>query len=222
MQHTAHNVGLMLVFILLAPPINYLSVLWFEYVDHNGFGLLNLFELPSAIKIILGMLMLDMGDYFYHRASHRWGLLWAYHRVHHSDFEMDVTTGYRFHPFENIGLLVTQMLSSFVFGYSLEAVTLYYLIYIPWVITQHANIQFPNWFEKYFVYVFATPDFHRVHHSYPRVYTDSNYGDLFSIWDRLFGTFKKVNPKEIKFGLETHLDTKKHSLWFMLIEPFRK
>jgi sterol desaturase/sphingolipid hydroxylase (fatty acid hydroxylase superfamily) len=220
--HTANNLGLMLVFILLAPPVNYLGVLWFEYVDQKGFGLLNLFELPSAVKIILGMLLLDLGDYIYHRVAHRWKILWNYHRVHHSDNEMDVTTGYRFHPFENVGLLATQVFSSFIFGYSLEAVALYYLIYIPWVIMQHANLRFPNWFENSFSYIFATPDFHRIHHSHPRIYTDSNYGDLFSIWDRMFGTYRKLNPKEVKLGLETHQENNKHSLWYMITEPFRK
>lgn len=138
----------MIVFILVAPPINYLGVLWFEFVDKKGYGLLNLFTLRGYIKIIVGFFLLDMVDYFYHRLSHRWKLLWVYHRVHHSDHEMDVTTGYRFHPFENIGLLVTQIIKSFLFGYSLETVAIYYTLYLPLVIIQHVNIKFPNWLEN--------------------------------------------------------------------------
>jgi sterol desaturase/sphingolipid hydroxylase (fatty acid hydroxylase superfamily) len=221
-SHTMHNLGMMLAFILLVPPINYLSVQWFEYVDVRRLGVLNLVELPIIIKTILGIMLLDLGDYFYHRAAHQWKLLWSYHRVHHSDHGMDVTTGYRFHPFESVGLLIAQIISSFVFGYGLAAVTLYYLIYIPWVLMQHANVKFHGLLEKSLGYVFATPDFHRVHHSYPQSYTDSNYGDLFSLWDRAFGTYQKVNPSELKPGLESHLDRRKHSLWYMLTEPFRK
>ena len=95
-RHTARNIGLMIVFILFASPINYGGTPWFEYVDKQGFGLLNLFTLPPLIKLIIGLFLLDLGDYCYHRLSHRWKLLWGYHRVHHSDHQMDVTTSYRF------------------------------------------------------------------------------------------------------------------------------
>jgi sterol desaturase/sphingolipid hydroxylase (fatty acid hydroxylase superfamily) len=221
-RHTSRNLGLMIFYIFFTAPVNYYGVVWFEFVDKQGYGLLNLVDLPTVVKVVLGIFLLDLGDYFYHRASHRWKPLWGYHRVHHSDPQMDVTTGYRFHPFESLGLLGTQIISSFVFGYGLETVVLYYSLYIPWVIMQHTNLKFPNWFENSFSYVLATPNFHRVHHSYPQSYTDSNYGDFFSIWDRIFGTYQKVEPKQLKFGLEGYEDDRKHTLWYMLTEPFRK
>ena len=221
-RHTARNMGLMIVYIFLAAPVNYLGVFWFEYVDKRGFGLLNLFTTPPLIKVVLGIFLLDLGDYFYHRLSHRWKPLWSYHRVHHSDHQMDVTTGYRFHPFESIGLLGTQIISSFLFGYGLETIAAYYTLYIPLVIAQHVNVKFPDLFESIFGYIFSTPNFHRVHHSHPQYLTDSNFGDLFSIWDRIFGTYKKVEPKQLKFGLENYKDDRKHTLLYMLTEPFRK
>jgi len=221
-RHTARNIGLMIVFILLAPPINYLGVLWFDYVDQKGFGLLNLFHTPEIPKIVAGLFLIDLGDYFYHRLSHKWKLLWCYHRVHHSDHEMDVTTGYRFHPFENVGLLITQVITSFVFGYSLATISLYYTLYLPLVIAQHANIRFPDWLENIFGYLLSTPNFHRVHHSRQQSQTDSNYGDFFCIWDRLFGTFKKVKPEQLQFGLDDFMEGKKHTLWYMVTAPFRK
>jgi sterol desaturase/sphingolipid hydroxylase (fatty acid hydroxylase superfamily) len=212
---------MMIIFIPLAPPVNYLGVLWFEYVDEKGIGLLNLFNPPYVIKIILGILLLDLGDYFYHRLSHRWRLLWSYHRVHHSDHQMDVTTGYRFHPFENVGLLITQITTSFLFGYGLETVALYYTLYLPLVIVQHVNIRFPYWFENIFGLLFSTPNFHRVHHSNLQALTDSNYGDFFSIWDRLFGTYNKVHPEKLQFGLTDFSEDRKHTLWYMITAPFR-
>jgi sterol desaturase/sphingolipid hydroxylase (fatty acid hydroxylase superfamily) len=221
-RHTARNVGLMLVFVVLAPPINYLGVLWFEYVDERRLGFLNLFQIPSILKVSLGLFLLDLGDYFYHRLSHKWKILWSYHRVHHSDHEMDVTTGYRFHPFENIGLLITQVITSFLFGYGIETVALYYTIYLPVVIVQHVNIRFPDWFENTFGFLFSTPNFHRVHHSSLQPLTDSNYGDLFCIWDRLLGTYNKVKPEELQFGLQDFSDDRKHTLWYMISAPFRK
>ncbi len=221
-RHTARNLGLMIVFILLAPPVNYVAILWFEYVDKMGFGLLNLFHLTGVPKLILGLFLLDLGDYWYHRLSHKWPMLWSYHRVHHSDHEMDVTTGYRFHPLENIGLLVTQVISSFIFGYSLATVALYYTLYLPLVIAQHANIRFPAWFENLFGYIFSTPNFHRVHHADEQILTDSNYGDFFCLWDRLFGTFKKVEPTHLQFGLKGFQEDEKHTLWYMVLSPFKK
>ena len=221
-RHTARNMGLMLLYILFAAPVNYLGAYWFGWVDARGFGLLHWFVLPGTVRIVLGLLFLDLGDYFYHRLSHRWWPLWGYHRVHHSDHEMDVTTGYRFHPFESLGLLSTQMISSFVFGYGLEVVVVYYTLYIPLVIAQHANLRYPFWLEKGLGLVFSTPDFHRVHHSYPREFTDSNFGDLFSIWDRVFGTYRREEATRLKLGLEEYEEDRKHGLWYMLTEPFRK
>jgi len=221
-RHTIRNMSLMLIYIFFAAPINYLGVLWFEYVDRKGFGLLNVFHISGLTKIVIGLFLLDLGDYFYHRLSHKWKIIWGYHRVHHGDHLMDVTTGYRFHPFESLGLLGTQIISSFIFGYGLGTVALYYTLYIPLVIMQHANVRFPYFFEKYAGYLISTPDFHRVHHSYPKSLTDSNYGDLFSVWDRLFGTFKKIDPAQLQFGLENYKDEKKHTFWYMISEPFRK
>ena len=90
------------------------------------------------------------------------------------------------------------------------------------MIVQHTNLRYPNWLEKGLGYLLATPNFHRVHHSYPQPYTDSNYGDFFSIWDRLLGTYQKVEPGQLKFGLENYEEDRKHTLWYMLTEPFRK
>lgn len=221
-RHTIRNIGLMLLFIFFAAPVNYVGTLWFEYVDKQNLGLLNIFNVPILPKIIIGILFLDMGDYFYHRLTHRWKPLWSYHRVHHSDHEMDVTTGYRFHPFESLGQLGTQIITSFIIGYGIETIVVYYTVYIPLVIVQHTNLKFPNWLENSLGYLFSTPNFHRVHHSYPRSFTDSNYGDLFSIWDRLFGTYQKAEPTHLKFGLESHEDERKHTFWYMITEPFRK
>ncbi|MDQ6845906.1 MAG: sterol desaturase family protein [Bacteroidota bacterium] len=221
-KHTVRNILVMIIFLICATPINYLSVLWFGYADKNKFGLLNIFESPEIVTIITGIFLIDLGDYFYHRLSHTSRWLWSYHRIHHSDNEMDVTTGYRFHPFEKVGLLITQIITSFLFGFGLASIALYYTIYLPLVILQHVNIKLPAWVEKGFGTFLSTPNFHRVHHANYQPYTDSNYGDMFCIWDRLFGTFKKVEPAQLKFGLENFTDDKKHTVWYMVSAPFRK
>jgi sterol desaturase/sphingolipid hydroxylase (fatty acid hydroxylase superfamily) len=135
---------------------------------------------------------------------------------------MDSTTAYRFHPFDNIGVIMTEMTTALIFGYGAETIVVYFLIYLPLLFIQHANLKFPNWFERIFEYIFATADFHRTHHSYPQHLTDSNYGAVFSFWDRLFGTYKRVSPDQLQLGLEDSKDDKYQTLEHLIIGPFRK
>jgi len=114
------------------------------------------------------------------------------------------------------------MTTAFIFGYGAETVVVYFLIYLPLLFIQHTNLRFPNWFEKTFEYVFATANFHRTHHSYPQYLTDSNYGAVFSFWDRLFGTYKTSIPDHLQLGLEDSKDEKYQTLWYLISGPFRK
>ena len=221
-KHTARNIGLLLFFIIITIPVNYLAAAWYNYTDAHHWGLLNLFSIHPILKIILGIVILDCGDYFYHRLSHKTNLIWRFHKIHHSDMEMDSTTTYRFHPFDNIGVTISEMTTAAIFGYGVDTVLVYFTIYIPLLFIQHTNLKFPNWFEKPFERVFATANFHRVHHSYPQQYTDSNYGALFSFWDRLFGTYQKADSMQYQFGLEDTKDNKYQTLWHLISGPFRK
>ena len=166
-------------------------------------------------------MLMDCGDYFYHRLSHRSKLIWRFHKIHHSDSQMDSTTAYRFHPFDNIGLVITELTTASIFGYGVDTVVIYFAIYLPVLMIQHTNLKFPNWFEKISEYVFASPNFHRIHHSHPRYLTDSNYGALLSFWDRLFGTYQGVPPQKFQFGLEDAKDNKYQTLWHLITGPFR-
>jgi sterol desaturase/sphingolipid hydroxylase (fatty acid hydroxylase superfamily) len=220
-KHTTRNIGLLLFYIIITTPVNYVAAAWYNYIDEQHWGLLSLFSIHPILKIILGILLLDCGDYFYHRLSHNTNLIWRFHKIHHSDMEMDVTTTYRFHPFDNIGLTMTEMTTAAIFGYGVDTIIVYFTIYLPLLFIQHTNLKFPNWFEKVFGYVFATADFHRVHHSYPQHFTDSNYGAVFSFWDRLFGTYQRAEIKNFHFGLEDAKDNKYQTLWHLISGPFR-
>lgn len=220
--HTARNIGLLIFYIIITTPVNYLAAFWYDYLDTKQLGLFNQFSINSSFKIVIGILLLDCGDYFYHRLSHRSKLIWRFHKIHHSDMDMDSTTAFRFHPFDNIGLVMTEMTTALIFGYGAETVVVYFLIYLPLLFIQHTNLKFPNWFERTFEYVFATANFHRIHHSYPQHLTDSNYGAVFSFWDRLFGTYKRVSPEQLQWGLEDSKDDKYQTLGYLLTGPFRK
>ena len=220
--HTGRNIGLLLFYIIVTIPVNYLAAAWYNYVDTEKLGLLNQFFISPTFKVIIGILFLDCGDYFYHRLSHRFNLIWRFHKIHHSDGEMDSTTAYRFHPFDNIGVTLTEMSTALIFGYGVNTIIVYFSIYVPLLFIQHTNLKFPTWFENIFGYVFATASFHRIHHSYPQSFTDSNYGAMFSFWDRLFGTYQKISPEKLQFGLEDSKDDKYQSLWYLISGPFRK
>jgi sterol desaturase/sphingolipid hydroxylase (fatty acid hydroxylase superfamily) len=220
-KHTARNIGLLLFYIIITTPVNYVAAAWYNYIDAQHWGLLNLFSIHPILKIIVGILLLDCGDYFYHRLSHTTNLIWRFHKIHHSDMEMDSTTTYRFHPFDNMGVTISEMTTAAIFGYGVDTIIVYFTIYIPLLFIQHTNLKFPNWFEKVFGYVFATADFHRVHHSYPQQFTDSNYGAVFSFWDRLFGTYQRADAKNFHFGLEDAKDNKYQTLWHLISGPFR-
>ena len=219
--HTVRNIGFLFLFIIVTAPVNYTAAAWYNYIDYKNFGLLNQFSINSSVKIIIGVLLLDCGDYFYHIISHKASLIWRFHKIHHSDIDMDSTTTYRFHPFDNIGVTMAEMTTALIFGYGVQTIVIYFLIYLPLLFIQHTNLKFPNWFERIFGYVFATSSFHRIHHSYPRTLTDSNYGAVFSFWDRLFGTYKKNNSEQLQIGLEDSKDDKFQTLWYLVSGPFR-
>lgn len=220
--HTFRNLGLLLFYLIITAPVNFIASAWYGFIDTENYGLLNQFEIDSYLKIGFGILLMDFGDYFYHRLSHRSSLIWRFHKIHHSDMDIDSTTAFRFHPFDNIGLVATEMTTALVFGYGTETIIIYFLIYLPLLFIQHSNIKFPNWFERAFEFVFATSNFHRIHHSYPQHLTDSNYGAVFSFWDRLFGTYQKVEPDRLQFGLEDSQNDKYQTLTHLITGPFKK
>src|SRR5690242_14594115 len=129
--HTIRNLGLLLFYLVITAPVNYVAAAWYGFIDQENYGLLNQFSVNPYLKIVMGILLMDCGDYFYHRLSHRSGLIWRFHKIHHSDMDVDSTTAFRFHPFDNIGLVLTEMTTALVFGYGTETIIIYFLIYLP-------------------------------------------------------------------------------------------
>ena len=107
-------------------------------------------------------------------------------------------------------------------GISFPAIVLYNVIILPVFFILHSNLEYPKWLERILSPVFATPEFHRVHHSDEQKYTDSNYGDIFSLWDRIFGIFQKADPASLRYGLKEFNDKKSQSFWYMIINPFKR
>ena len=203
----------------------YASVLVYsiEWLNSHRIGILYFFEIPLWLKLLLGVILFDFVTYWFHRMAHISPLVWRFHRIHHSDTSMDASTNFRAHPIELILWFGTSnILAAGIFGLDLLSLGLYFLVATPFFFLEHANIRFPQWLDKTVGLVFTTPNLHKIHHEQDQYYTDSNYADIFIIWDRLFGTFKYKTVEEIKFGLKEFDEEKKQSFWYLIRSPFFK
>ena len=192
-----------------------------EWLNKNQVGLFYLIQVPVWLKLIMAVVLFDFVTYWFHRTSHKVPLLWRFHRVHHSDTSMDSSTFFRGHPIESfLWFGVGNIVAAGIFGLDLVSLGLYFLVSLPFFFLEHANLKFPKWIDKTFGLVFTTPNLHKVHHEQDQYYTDSNFSDIFILWDRIFGTYKHKPVEQIKFGLKEFDEVKKQSFWYLLRSPF--
>lgn len=220
-QHLIHNLLFQVAFYLCNILWAIVTVYSIEWLNNNHVGLFYLFQLPLWLKLVLAVAIFDLVTYWFHRIAHKVPVLWRFHRVHHSDTSMDASTFFRAHPLELILWFGTSnILAAGIFGLDLLSLGLYFLVATPFVFLEHSNLRFPRWLDKTFGLVFTTPNQHKVHHEQDRHYTDSNFSDIFILWDRLFGTFKHKPVEDIKFGLKEFEEDKKQSFWYLIKSPF--
>ncbi len=178
-----------------------------DYVTTHQIGLLYLIEMPLWLQVVAGILLLDMiGAYFIHWTEHKVKWMWKFHLVHHSDTTVDVTTGLRHHPGETVFRIAFTILAVMVVGAPMGIVMLYQSLSILFAHITHANINMPARVDKLLSFVFVTPNMHKVHHHFTQPLTDTNYGNIFSFWDRIFGTYASVeDTRSLKYGIDTHM-----------------
>ncbi len=203
--------------------VSILLVLTTSWVESHSIGLFNLVELPILVSAFMGVVLLDAWMYIWHRVNHGFSVLWRFHKVHHSDSEMDVTTSVRFHTGEILIGAFLRLGVVLVLGLSLWQVLLYDLLLIPFVFFQHSNISFPEKWDRYLRVLFASPAMHRIHHSSERIETDSNYGSIFSFWDRFAHSFRvNGNRKKVQYGLKEYDPKESGQLLTLALMPFYK
>lgn len=190
----------------------------------HHFGLLYMLHTHHSLEIfILGFLMLDLGEYIYHIIMHKIKRLWMFHAVHHTDEVLDVSTTFREHPGENFIRLSFTLLWMFLTGAPFWVLMLRQVVQVFSTIFAHINYVLPERADRIIGLVFITPNLHRVHHHYQQPYTDCNYGDVLSIWDRLFCTFRKLPATDVITGVDTHTDHADiGSFWSVFKIPFGK
>ncbi|NVD43538.1 sterol desaturase family protein [Qipengyuania atrilutea] len=192
--------------------------------EQRGWGLFNAIAWPGWAEFLVSLVLLDMAIYWQHVATHRIPFLWRLHKVHHVDRDLDVTSGFRFHPLEIIGSMIWKLALVAALGAPVAAVFVFELLLNAGSMFSHANVRLPLRMDKVLRLVLVTPDMHRIHHSVIRRETDSNFGFSTSLWDRLFGTYREEpehGHRGMTIGLETFQDERPQSLLQSLLIPFR-
>jgi len=173
------------------------------WAENRSFGLLHWLTLPTWAGWLIAILLFDAWTYFWHRINHRIPFLWRFHRVHHSDPHMDVTTANRFHTGEIVMSSILRVPLIVLLGAGIEQLALYELLMFAVVQFHHANISVSAKWDRVLRLFIVTPYMHKVHHSRWQPETDSNYSSLLSIWDRLFRSFRiNEEPETIRLGLD--------------------
>lgn len=195
-----------------------------DFVSEKQFGLLYLIEMPLWAQLLVGLLLMDLiGAYFIHWTEHKVKWMWKFHVVHHSDTTVDVTTGLRHHPGETVFRISFTILSVILIGAPMWIIMFYQSMSVLFAHITHANINMPKSVDRALSWVFITPLMHKVHHHYKQPLTDTNYGNIFSFWDRIFGTFAQVDDtKALVYGVDTHMEAAENDKMSNLLKiPFQ-
>lgn len=223
-KHAFPNLFFTFTTILINFTLAFLLLRTADWVVIHNFGIINLLpEMPLWLYGVLGVLFLDFfGAYLAHYTEHKVRMLWMVHLVHHTDHKVDTTTANRHHPLESIIRFTFTLLGVFVVGTPIAIIMLYQSISLIFTQLTHANIKMPRGLDKILSYFIVSPDMHKVHHHNLLPYTDSNYGNIFSIWDRVLGTYMEIDREKIVYGVDTFPDEVKNSdLKELLKQPFQ-
>jgi sterol desaturase/sphingolipid hydroxylase (fatty acid hydroxylase superfamily) len=195
------------------------------FATENGWGLLNYFELPIVLAVVISVVAMDFIIYLQHVLVHAVPVLWRLHRVHHADLDYDVTTGVRFHPIEIILSMLIKFATIVGLGPPVVAVVIFEVLLNALAMFNHGNVRLPLGLDRVLRLFVVTPDMHRVHHSVEDNEANSNFGFNLSIWDRLFGTYiaqPRGGHKGMTIGIHGYRDPKQvDQLPGMLALPFK-
>ena len=223
LRHAGLNLFFTFTTLLINFIFAYLIVLGSGYTSEKKIGLLYVFHLPLWLSILLGMMILDLvSSWFIHWLQHKIKWMWKFHIVHHTDKFVDTTTANRHHPGESIFRAIFTFLAVILTGAPLWMVYLYQFFSVLLAQFNHANISLPKWMDNWLSQVIVSPDMHKVHHHYKQPLTDSNYGNIFSIWDRVFGTYANIeDTRNLYYGIDSYLEEADNNRVGRLLEiPF--
>ena len=216
------NLGLGILNMMLAPLAPVSAVLAAQWAQSRGLGILHSAGGPLWVAVIATLAIRSFASYLFHVLMHKVPLFWRIHRIHHFDTHIDVSTSLRSHPLEFVAMLFTMATIAVVFGLNPWALAAYEVAENVVNLLTHANLRLPERLDRGLRWLFVTPNMHCLHHSSYRPETDSNYGQVFSLWDRLFGTYSTA-PRggydAMQIGLAEITDERTADLWWQIKSP---
>jgi len=212
----AFNLGLGVIFSVMLLAVT----LW---AKESSVGIANNLQLPFWVETLIVFVLFDLWMYLWHRMMHENDLLWRLHRMHHIDLAMDSSTALRFHPLEILLSTSLNMIVLSILGMSIAQLAVYHLIMYPVILFHHSNINLPRKWDSQLGRLLVMPNMHRVHHSKLYEETNSNYGSIFSFWDRWMSTYRQRNdPENIVFGIGRDEHGRSQQIGYLLTDPWRQ
>ena len=220
-SHTGVNLVFLATTLILNLLLGVVTVAVATWTTNQQVGVLNWVVMPLWLQVLVMLFAMDLfAQYIPHYLMHKVKFLWRFHVIHHSDTHVDVSTGTRHHPgewllresFTIVGIIVMGVPVGLYFMHrSLQALFTYF---------NHANIRLPKWLDRTISLVFVSPDMHKFHHHHKRPWTDMNFANSFSIWDRIFGTLVYDDTKKIQYGIDTLDGSLDENIAFQMKVPF--
>ena len=220
-SHARVNIVLLATTLAINTAFTAASVGIFAWISEHRIGLLHLVTLPVWAELVIAVLLLDaVAQYLVHVLLHKVGWMWRFHQVHHSDERVDVTTGTRHHPGDYILRELFALVTIVVVGAPLAFYIVYRMGTVFFTYLTHANIDLPAGIDRPLSWIFVSPNLHKFHHHFELPWTDRNYGNMFSLWDRAFGTLVYEDVRSIRYGLNRLPQGEDENLLYQLKLPF--
>lgn len=223
LRHAAVNFGFTIIHLIIHTLLAIVIIKLSDWCKGAEFGMIYWLNVGVLGAVVISVLALDFSSWLVHLVMHKVKLLWRFHLVHHTDTNVDVTTGLRHHPGDSLMRGIFFMLLIFISGAPMYGVMIYQTLLVFATAFTHANMSLPKWLDTTLSYVLVSPNMHKVHHHWKQPFTDSNYGGVFSIWDRLFGTFMKLDKEKLHYGIDQYYPAEKDEDFVRLMKkPFQK
>jgi len=192
-----------------------------EWAQNHRFGLLHQWQAPAVIEWCVAFLLFDGWMYMWHRLNHMVPFLWRFHRMHHTDAELDASSAMRFHFGEIMFSTLARWMVAPFLGLTIEQLLWYEIILQPFILFHHSNVKLPERLDDWISCVIVSPNMHRIHHSMKHSELNSNYSSVLSVWDRLFASFRhRSHWEDLRYGVNGFLEQKWQGVLGMLQTPF--
>lgn len=219
--HARVNLALLALVLVINVAFGAATLGVFEWLAAADFGLLHLVDWPTWAELAAAVLLLDLvAQYGIHYALHKVPALWRLHIVHHSDTHVDVTSGTRHHPLDFLAREVAALVVVVITGMPLAFYLFYRTVTVFFTYWTHANVRLPSRLERPLSYAFVTPHMHKVHHHHTLPHTDTNFGNMLSVWDRLFGTYGTLDERDLVYGVDVADYRRADDLRYQLAAPW--